>query len=104
MFYSVYELFVEGGCILCGCSGRFVVEVDVFVGLFRGFLVVESVQCVPVVCMFCLWSQFCSNLFFHRFVLWSLMHSETSSFSCFRFWVVGFCSTQVISCLDEVSD
>ena len=35
MFYSVYELFVEGGCFLCGCSGWFVVEVDVFVGLFR---------------------------------------------------------------------
>ena len=35
MFYSVYELFVEGGCFLYGCSGWFVVEVDVFVGLFR---------------------------------------------------------------------
>ena len=35
MFYSVYELFLEGGCFLYGCSGWFVVEVDVFVGLFE---------------------------------------------------------------------
>ena len=35
MFYSVYKLFVECGCFLYGCSGWFVVEVDVFVGLFR---------------------------------------------------------------------
>src|SRR6478609_668269 len=48
VFYSVYELFVEGGCFLYGCSGWFVVELDVFVGLFRLLLVVESVQCVPV--------------------------------------------------------
>ena len=30
------------------------------------------------------------SLFFHRFVLWSLMHFVMSSFSCFRFGSVGF--------------
>src|SRR6476469_6653843 len=40
--------------------------------------------------MFCLWSQFCSSLSFHRFVLWSLMRFVMSSFSCFRFGSVGF--------------
>src|SRR6476661_4875629 len=40
--------------------------------------------------MFCLWSQFCSSLSFHRFVLWSLMRFVMSSFSCFRFGWVGF--------------
>src|SRR6476469_10697043 len=42
------------------------------------------------VSVFCLWSQFCSSLSFHRFVLWSLMHFIMSSFSCFRFGSVGF--------------
>ena len=41
MFYSVYELFIEGGCFLYACSGWFVVEVDVFVGLFRRFLLLS---------------------------------------------------------------
>src|SRR6476469_1308494 len=40
--------------------------------------------------MFCLWSQFCSSLSFHRFVLWSLMRFVMSSFSCLRFGSVGF--------------
>src|SRR6476469_4829614 len=40
--------------------------------------------------VFCLWSQFCSSLSFHRFVLWSLMRFVMSSFSSFRFGSVGF--------------
>src|SRR6476619_1715692 len=40
--------------------------------------------------MFCLWSQFCSSLSFHGFVLWSLNSFVMSSFSCFRFGSVGF--------------
>ena len=40
--------------------------------------------------VFFLWSQFCSSLFFHRLVLWSLICFEMLSFMSFRFGSVGF--------------
>src|SRR6476469_399956 len=54
------------------------------------FLLLSLFSLFQQVWVFCLWSQFCSSLSFHRFVLWSLMRFVMSSFSCFRFGTVGF--------------
>src|SRR6478736_5916579 len=54
------------------------------------FLLLSLFSVFQLVGVFCLCSQFCSSLSFHRFVLWSLMRFVMSSFTCFRFGSVGF--------------
>src|SRR6476469_5962848 len=54
------------------------------------FLLLSLFSLFQQVWVFCLWSQFCLSLSFHRFVLWSLMRFVMSSFSCFMFGLVGF--------------